>query len=247
MRAIWLAASFLAAIAPQIDAGPKASPVAEADTIADLVVTARPGAPPPLLDAIGYYRRHCFDANRLTGRSAMPEDDPDWRPLDTENRRKFGILDPTVPAFGLVDPKRGHTLLIKAERLPLPPRWRTVEERCTLVVIGGRDHEALVGGLGTVWQAGGTQRNLDDGPDGMAAARGWRRWHWSGMPARGSKSWRALTRGHSAESAALRVVEPVFYAEYDYIMGDLKTKSAGSPISVLSFVRAHRPASPDVR
>lgn len=205
--------------------------------VADVVVMARPGAPPPLLDAVGYFRRHCFEPARLKGVPSAPEDDLEWTPLDQETRRKLGVADPDVPASGLRDAARGHTLLLKVERLPLSRSWRTVEDRCTLVVIGGRNHQAMLSGMAALWRASGTQRNLDGTP-----TQGWRQWHWSGMPARDTKAWRALTRGRGSESTALRVVDPAFYTRHDYIMGDLKTREGtGTPISVLSFVRVHRP------
>lgn len=83
----------------------------------EVVVTARTSAPPPIAEPIRYFRRHCFDAARLTGAPAPPENDPYWTALDEESRRKFGAADPSIPAYGLNDERRGHILLIKVERL----------------------------------------------------------------------------------------------------------------------------------
>lgn len=95
----------------------------------DVVVTARKKPPSPKLDAIGYYRRYCYEPNRLTGRSAPPLADPEWEPLDDRTRAQFGIADPDVPAFSLVDSERGSTLLVKFERLSRADGL--TESRCT--------------------------------------------------------------------------------------------------------------------
>lgn len=230
-----------------------AAPLAQSDAptdspqggsaVEEVVVTARPGRPPAPLDPVGFYRRFCFDAARLTGRFAPPYADPAWTPLDDEARGRFRMADPSAPAYGIADAARGHRLLVKFERIPPSGAWRVVEDRCTLVVIGGRDHQAVVGRLSALFGASGTERHVGE-RDGVPALRGWRQWLWSGMPARGSRSWRALRRdsGRSTESAWLHVFDPRFYDEYDYLLADLKVRGGeGPPFSALSFARIHRP------
>lgn len=205
-----------------------------AEGLDDIVVTARQGAPPPTLDAIGYYRSYCFEANRLTGRSAPPLEELDWEPLDDKTRAQFGISDPGVPAFALVDEAREYTLVLKFETLNLPDRL--VENRCTLVVIGGRDHEALPGRLSEVFRGPGTRRHVGRS-DGSERVPGWRQWLWTAMPGRGSRNWRSINAGGRGNSDSwVVVVDPSFYDLHDYVMGDLKTREGGSqPLSLVSF------------
>ncbi len=220
------------------EARPEQSPPAQNvpdDKLADIVVTARKGTPPAKLDAIGYYRRYCFDANRLTRKSAPPFDDPDWEPLGDLTRSQFDISDPDTPAFSLVDPDHGGTLLLKFETFSRP--GNLVENRCTLVVIGGYDHEALPGRLSAVFRGPGTQRQIGH-RDGTERVKGWDQWLWTGMPGRRSKSWQTINgEGRRAPGGTWVVVTDLsFYADHDYILGDLKTRRGdGQPISVISF------------
>lgn len=211
------------------------------DIPADIVVTGRRDSAKPVSEAIAYLRRDCFDAARLTRRLSPPEDDPDWEPLDARTRAQFGITDPAVPAYSLVDTQRGRTLVAKFERLALPGRLE--EQRCTLVVLGGTDHKQLVGDMSRLFRGPGTQRHVG-AAEGVPAISGWRQWVWTGIPARRSQAWRAYEQSGDAGSLGIvRVVdESLFYASNDFILGDLKIKQdSGRPVSILSFAYTTRP------
>lgn len=219
------------AVKPSVDAAVHA-PTDE--RLADIVVTDRRNrkARPP--GAVDFHRRYCFDANRRTGRSLAPTDDPDWTPLDADSRIKFGVSDPDVPAFGLRDPEREQTLLLKMERLERSDDH--VESRCTLMVVGGTDQGKLASGMSGVFGTAGTQRHVG-ASDGTPRIPGWRQRLWTAMPDRRSRSWKAIGAGERTNSDTWVVVSgPSFYDDHDYVMGDLKTRTTpGTPLSVLSF------------
>jgi hypothetical protein len=201
----------------------------------EITVTGRRGPPVPKAEPIEYYRRHCFDSNRLTGRSAPPDADPDWRPLDEELRERLGIGETETPHYVLRDPARGHLLLLKFEELSRP--WNTAENRCILVVVGGTAHEGLTRQMNALFGGPGTRRHVGE-QAGYEEMPGWRQRLWTAMPARGSRSWRVVQASGSARSAGtfLVVFDPRFYNDYDYVIGDLKTKESGRPaLSILSF------------
>lgn len=212
-------------------------PVQEAvpDQLNEIVVIRRLGAPPARLDATGYLQRHCFDANRLSGRSAPPEDDMSWEPLNDTTRAQFGISDPEVPAFGLVDEMREHTLVIKFETFRLKNDLR--ENRCTLVVIGGGDHAELPDRISEMFKGRGTQRHVGH-VAGYEKLDGWQQWLWTGMPSRRSKSWQSIngrSRGRVSDSWVV-VANDFFFENHDYVFVDLKTRQgAGATLSVLTF------------
>lgn len=209
-----------------------------APQVEDVVVTARPGASPPRLDPVGYYRRHCFEANRLTGRSAPPLDDAGWVELEPEARRDLHLSDPAATAHGLADTGHGCQLILTTETLRL--NSRLLEERCTLIVIGGADHATFERRLAALWRGPGTTRHL--GAPGKAAPRpipGWRQRLWTGIPALRSKGWGAY-RTREPESYVVVVDEHLFYNEAAFILGDLKVREVGRPLSVLSFAYTHR-------
>lgn len=204
----------------------------------DVIVTAKPGAPPPLLDPVGYYRRHCFDANRASGHSAPPLDDADWVELGPEARRRLHLTDPAATAHGLADPTHGRRLILTTERLRL--QRGLIEERCALVVIGGSDHGMFEDQLAALWRGPGTSRHLS--APGKSAPRplpGWRQRLWTGIPALRSKDWRAY-RTRERDSYVMVHDEHLFYNEAVFILGDLKVREVGPPLSVLSFTYTHR-------
>lgn len=217
--------------------GQPVEPVQEAvsDQLSEIVVSRRKGAPPATLDAAGYLQRHCFDANRLGGRSAPPEDDPSWEPLDDTARAQFGISDPEVPAFGLVDEMRGHTLVIKFETFESTNDLR--ENRCTLVVIGGDDHSSLPDRISAMFKGRGTQRHVGH-RDGSDRIDGWQQWLWTAMPSRRSKAWlsvNARSAGRASDSWVV-VANEFFFDKHDYVFVDLKSRmDAGASLSVLTF------------
>ena len=87
-----------------------------ADPAPDIVVTARPGAPPPARDAADHFTLYCFEANRLSHRSRIPDDDPDWQPVDAATRARLKAM-PDAALFALADPRRRQTLVLRIERL----------------------------------------------------------------------------------------------------------------------------------
>jgi hypothetical protein len=227
MRHVVLAAGLVVAPAPGT----------AQDDFADIEVVARPGPLPPLRDAIDYYRSFCFEAARQDGRPASPESDSDWQALGAETRRRFGVEDPDAPVFGIADPARHRTLLVKVERFTRP--GRLVEHRCTLVVIGGDEHAALPDRMSRLFGGPGTERHVGEAV-GAPALPGWRQWLWTAMPARGSASWR-VHRPRTGPPSFIVVTDLRFYDSYDYVFGDLKTRLRGdTPVSMLSFSLTRR-------
>lgn len=206
------------------------------EAIDDIVITARPGTPAPLPDAVDYWRRQCFEPMRTARRFAPPEDDGDWAPLDAASRRKFGIADPAVPAYGLADPERGHSLIVKFERIAQP--GRLTERRCTMVVVGGRDHARLVPAVSAVFRAVGTRRHVGEDV-GTPALPGWEQWLWTGMPPRGSDAWRGVEPKGAGRGGGTFIVvtdRELFYRRNDYIFADLKLRETPDrPLAMLSF------------
>lgn len=207
----------------------------------EIVVVGRRGAQPPPLDAVAYYKRHCFDAPRRTGRFAPPADDPAWEPLNDKVRAQFGVTDPDVPAYSLVDDARARTLVIKFEQLRLPQNL--VEDRCTLAILGGDDHARLIAQVSKLFGGPGTQRHVGHAA-GVERIPGWRQTLWTGRPQRGSRRWRVNEADGAAKAGGTwTVVTDIgsFYASNDYILGDLKTRHApGRSLSVLTFARTTR-------
>jgi hypothetical protein len=231
LTAILLLARTAATFLPMPQGLEKLAPPAQ-----EIVVTGRRGPPVPKAEPIEYYRRHCFDANRLTGRSEPPATDPDWRPLDDDDlRARLGIKEADPPYYVLRDPARGHLLLLKFEQFSRP--WRTTENRCTLVIIGGTAHEHLTSQMNALFRGPGTQRHVGE-PDGYEKMPGWHQRLWNAMPNRRSKSWQVVEAKGAARAAGtfIVVVEPTFYDEHNYVIGDLKTKDEGNPaLSILTF------------
>jgi hypothetical protein len=227
-----LALSFLAAFAsapPQ----PALAPPPDADAI---VVTARPGRPKLGPDAAEYWRRFCLDPTRLAGRPAAPPgDDPDWALAPEATRRQLALSGEDA-AFDHYDAARGQGLILTHQSFDLANGLH--ETRCTLIVLGGTDQAALSGRVSSLMGGPGTQRHVGE-PDGVPLSRLWRQWAWTAMPSRRSKAWRAVTPSGAARGAGtwLVVIDPArFYAEYDYVLADLKTKTGPKgAVSVLTL------------
>lgn len=187
------------------------------------------------LKPVEYLRRFCFEPNRLTGQSAPPVNSIDWDPLSPLALKQFGVFDEAVQAFGLFDPDRNHTLLIKFERFE--HNGKLTENRCTLAVIGGEEHESFLRDMSAMFRGAGTQRHTGH-RDGVNKVQGWRQFLWTGMPSRGSKNWQSInskTRG-GQRSTWVVVANPSFYEQYEYIAGELKINNDdNTPIAVLSF------------
>lgn len=97
--------------------------------------------------------------------------------------------------------------------------------------------------MSALFHGPGTQRHVGE-PDGSPSLPGWQQWVWTGMPRRGSRSWRVIERSGRIRSGGswLVVTDPRFYDSYDYLLGDLKTRTSdGRPVSVLSFALTRRP------
>lgn len=219
---------------PETPAKPRADSI-DVESAAEIVVTARKDAPPAQLDAVGFFQRHCFDAIRVNGRPSTPGADSAWDVLDSKARQQFGITDAAVPAYGLVDAQQGHSLAMKFERFP--HKQGITETRCTLAVIGGRDHDRLVGQLSALFRGNGTQRHVGH-RDGVPPIDGWKQWRWTAIPSRGAQNWQAWnaqTRGIGIDSWVV-VATPAFYDAKDYVVTDLQTRvGPGSPLSMISL------------
>ena len=210
-------------------------PIVMDDDIEGVTITGQREVLSPLLDAVEYYRLYCYEANRLYGHSAPPVLDSDWVPLDEAGRAQFKIFDPEVPAFSLTDAVRETTLLIKFESLP--QQGGLVENRCTMAILGGRDHDYLRRQIAAVFGSAGTRRHIGQA-DGSPKVKGWEQWLWTGMPGRHSKRWRDINaEGRGANRGTWLVVTDLrFYTDHDYIMGDLKIRQyKGQPLSMLTF------------
>jgi hypothetical protein len=234
-------AATLALTAPaaaQTIAGPPAAP-GEPDSFENIVVTGQRGSPRPQPDAVEFLRRFCFEPLRQNRKVAPPADQPRWEDLEDDTRAQFGITDPAVPAYSFLDQSRGHLLLLKFEQFE--HATRVVENRCTLVVIGGHNHGRFRDDMSELLGRAGVERHVGR-PFGTPFVAGWRQWAWTGMPGRRSRNWRALQSSRGAQGGGYLVVtDPDFYREFDYIVGDLKMKEkAVRPVSMLSFSHFRR-------
>ncbi|HEX8511617.1 MAG TPA: hypothetical protein VF688_00770 [Allosphingosinicella sp.] len=223
--------------------GPAQTPAAaEPPPVEDIVVTGTRGSGVPKVrpDAVEVLRDHCFEAARLTRRFHPPTPGSRWIELDEKERRQFQIEDADVPAYAMEDEARAQHLWLKFERLK--HKSNTEEQRCTLLVIGGRDHKRFVDDMSNLFDGRGTQRHVGE-RDGSPALAGWEQWVWTGMPFRDSKSWKALDDPKRLEPGWLVVVDVQgFYNSHDYIFGDMKLrKGPGTAVTMLTFSLTTRP------
>jgi hypothetical protein len=219
---------------------------AQPPPVEEIIVTGTrgSGARKARPDAVEVLRTHCFEPARLTGRFNPPSVGPRWVELDETERRQFKIEDPDVPAYAMEDETRAQHLWLKFERLEHRAKTEehTEEHRCTLLVIGGRDHKRLVGDMSNLFNGAATQRHVGQ-PDGSPALAGWEQWLWTGRPARGSASWER-TEPRKGEAPTWTVVVDVerFYNSHDYIFGDMKSrKGPGTAVTMLTFSLTTRP------
>jgi hypothetical protein len=223
-------ALLLGALAASAGAAPVAEP-APVDP-GEIVVTGRRGSPGVQPDAVEILRTFCFDPARRTGRMAPPDEKLRWYPLEDQARRRFRIEDPDAPAFSRTDRARGQELWLKLETFDRP--HRLIEQRCTLLVIGGSRHGRFVGDMSRLFRGRPTQRHVGD-PAGSPKAPGWEQWLWTGMPPRRSSDWRS-TNQRGTQDSWLVVVDTSFYREYDYFIGDLKLHSdPARPLALLTL------------
>jgi hypothetical protein len=208
----------------------------------ELLVTAPRRTLPPLAEPAEYFRRHCFDANRLNRQSsALAGDDPDWEALDEDGRRQLGIGHAGGVAATLFDPQRGHRLVLSNERRAAPAGL--TENRCSLIVIGGTGHARLRAAMAALFGGTGTSRHIGL-REGAERIPGWRQQIWTGMPQRGSSLWREIGASGSPRPGGtfLVVADLGFYDNFDFILGDLKqSEDRQPPVSVMSLVYTYRP------
>jgi hypothetical protein len=237
MSIAWILVALIA------DAPPPQSPSAAAPPpVDDIVVTGTRGSVVRKVrpDAVEVLRDRCFEPARLTRRFAVPSPGSRWMELDEAERRQFQIEDPEIPAYAMEDEVRAQHLWLKFERLK--HQSNTEEHRCTLLVIGGRDHKRFVDDMSDLFGGGATQRHVGR-RDGSPALAGWEQWLWTGRPARGSKSWKRTEPPKGAPPTWTVVVDVLkFYDDHDYIMGDMKLrKGPGTAVTMLTFALTTRP------
>ncbi len=212
----------------------KATPPID-DSINEIVVTGRHRSKIPIRNVVDYFKKYCFEANRLTGHSETPDDDPDWHALSEVDQLRLGATTPGAKAFGFSDPNAKLSLFLKTEQ---PLRSDGLhEERCSLIVVGGPEHFPFVDKISAVLHGSPTRRHVG-ARDGVPKIPGWKQWLWSGMSARHSKTWRVspTARGSKKRDTWLVVVDKRFYNDHDYLLGELKTTQDGPiRISILSF------------
>jgi hypothetical protein len=208
----------------------------------DIIVTGTRGSEGRKVrpDAVEVLRTHCFEPLRLTRRFDEPSPGARWTELDETERRQFQIENPDSPAYAMEDEARGQHLWLKFERLGY--KTNTEELRCTLLVIGGRAHTRFVDDMSRLFRGSPTQRHVGDRA-GSPALANWEQWLWTGMPTRGSTSWKSIEHPKGSPPTWL-VVEDVrdFYNSYDFIMGDMKSrKGPGAAVTMLTFSVTTRP------
>lgn len=231
-----IALSFLALAA---GAGEPELPNPLAIDPAEIVVTGRRGVAAAHPDAVEFLKAFCFDPARRTGRLLPPAGNPHWVPLDEDARRQFKIEDPDAPAFSLMDGGRGQELWLKFEEFAR--RGGLIEQRCTLLVAGGRDHDRFVSRMSRLFSGIPTQRHVGH-PDGVPKVRGLSQWLWTGSPQRGSKAWRSIEQPKGAQTTWRVVIDTnAYYRDYDYILGDLKIRNGPrGQASLLTFAVTRR-------
>lgn len=226
-------AAALTSLAQAIPATPE--PEARADE--EVVVTARRDYTPP--DPFVFFRRHCFDANRLTGRSAPPGPEQGWFPLDPELRSRRGLApdDVATAVWDRVEERGGLSMSIQIRDRKL--RKRFVERRCALTTAGKHDAKSLVDRVSRMMGGAGSRRHTEVDADEMRLPHlpGWTQVRWTGNPAPTSKIWRTYASG-----GLLLVTQDFFYDRQSYLVIDLKFRDDPTkPASVLTLVHIFDP------
>ena len=198
----------------------------------DVTVTARKLPTRPIRDAIGYFERHCFDASRLTGSPSTPRADPDWHVLTAAERTTFGLAGKPDRAFGMMKPDGQALVLAYPE--PVSAKG-LLEQRCTLIVSGG-DHSRFNNRMAAIFKGGGTQKHVGDW---IPRTPGWQQLLWAAIPSIGSKDWHVF-RTREAGDTWVRVIDPVFYRQAEYVVADLRIRTAGQPLTVATLIYTHR-------
>lgn len=222
---------WLALLAVQPPAPDAAEPVYE-----ELVVTAERRTLAPLPEPIEQFRQHCFDAIRRD-REPLIATDPssEWTALEAHEREALR-LEPAVTAVALADPARAQRLVLTAEERSLS--GRLTESRCSLIVIGGRNHDGFADGMARLFGGSGTSRHVGHAA-GTEPIPGWSHLVWTAMPTRGSRAWRVA--GGRRTDSFLVVTDLQFYNSYDFVLGDLKrSENRATEVTILSLVLVRR-------
>lgn len=214
---------------------PTASEPAEPD-YEELVVTAERRTLTPLPEPIEQFRQHCFDATRREGRPVLPDEGTEWATLE-EHEREALRLGQAVSAVALADPARSQRLVLTAEERVRPDGL--AESRCSLIIVGGRNHERLATDMARLFGTPGTSRHVGHA-DGTPAIPGWSHLIWTAMPNRGSNAWR-IAQG-SRQGSFLVVTDLRFYDNFDFVLGDLKrAENRATDVAILSVALTRRP------
>lgn len=225
-----------AALASLVQAVPAVlKPEARADE--EVVVTARRDYTPP--DPFALFRQHCFDANRLTGRSAPPGPEQGWFPLDPDLRTRRGLAadDAATSVWDRVEERGGVAMSIQVGERKL--RRRLVERRCVLTTAGKHDAKGLVDRVSRMMGGAGSRKHISLDADEVRLPRlpGWTQWRWTGAPAPSSQVWKSYRSG-----SLLLVVADFFYDRQSYLVIDLKFRDdPAKPASVLTLVHIFDP------
>lgn len=222
---------------------PQSSQVADdGGGVGDIIVRAKPGPPHAQPTTIDYFRKHCFDPNRLHGAALSPESDLDWEPTSDDIRARLKITDPATVSFMLAADGEGRTLIFKTEQINTEPphaKIKLTEDRCTFVVLGGKAHKELLNPISKMFRGPGTQRHVGYSA-GIPKADGWQQWLWSVIPAIGSKNW-DVYRSRTRRDTFVVVTNWNYYEQFEYVFGDLKIRTdAGRMVSILTLGHIYR-------
>lgn len=203
----------------------------------EVIVTARKQRTKPIRDAIGYFERHCFDASRLTGQPSTPRADKDWHPLSAGERAQLGVAGDAPHAFGARLSERQTAVLTLAEAAARQGGQTLVEFRCTLIVVGG-DQRQFADCVAAIFRGPGTQKHVGE-RGGLPAAPGWRQLLWAAIPAIGSADWQVF-KARGTSTTWVQVIDPAFYRTAEYVVGDLRMRAEGVPLTALTLIYTRR-------
>jgi len=203
----------------------------------DVAVTARKLRTKPIRDAIGYFERHCFDASRLTGQPSTPRADKDWHALDANEKATLGIASDAVRAFGArLSDRQTAALTLSASTA----RWgggMLVEFRCRLIVVGG-DQRGFADRVASIFRGRGTEKHVGE-REGVPPIPGWRQLLWAAIPAIGSADWQVF-RSRASSDSWVQVIDPSFFRRAEYVVGDLRLRTSGTPLTSLTLIYTRR-------
>ena len=222
-------------LAAAVQAFPAAPSSQEEPTrLAEVIVSGT--AEPALLEPFSFFERLCFDANRLHGRSEIPDSDIRWVALEDRERDRLGIADGSVVTRMLET--EAVTLVLKIERRA---EEQLVRDTCNLTVVGEHDQEALARQMARTFGGPGTRRHLSY-PQHYPTLAGWTQLAWAAIPGRNTADWRVFHPAGASEPGFVVVTEPFFYRRARYVVGELNYTAAGErPLSVISLTHLFKP------